>query len=62
MKIKYGRIAALNLEVIAEVIKVDTNETLGQFVDESSLEKEKLHYEKSLQKFAFQGVERYVII
>ena len=62
LKGKNRRIAALKLEVKAESIKVDISGALGKLLEQSSLQKEKTYHEKSLQKIAFQGVERYGII
>ena len=45
-----------------ETIKVDISGVLGKLLEQSSLKKEKTYHENSLQKIAFQGVERYVII
>ena len=62
LKGKNRGIAALKLEVKAEIIKVDIQWKLRLVHWKSSLQKEKTYHEKSLQKIAFQGVERCGII
>lgn len=41
---------------------MDISGALGKLLEQSSLQKEKTYHEKSLQKIAIQGVERYGII
>ena len=55
--------AAGEMEEIADKLQDNIQCNLGRFIEQLSLEKEKsYHEEKSLQRFLFQGVERYVII